>query len=113
MKMSVLSLLVSVLLRTLCDAPNGRGGSWSKTGVILFTPTGTLNGGLMTVSENGGTPIKLNSPDTDNQHEKRFLTKTIYNGGFRWRQILRQARLRGCCKRPEELCAATREQVWP
>ncbi len=114
--------LDSASVRTLCDAPNGRGGSWSKTGVILFTPIGTLNGGLMTVSENGGTPIKLNYPDAsndentfrwpvflpdgkhyvflagnirgdtelnklyvgsiDNQHEKRFLTKTIYNGGY-------------------------------
>lgn len=114
--------LDSASVRTLCDAPNGRGGAWSKTGVILFTPIGTLNGGLMTVSENGGTPVKFNYPDTsndentfrwpvflpdgkhylflagnirgdtelnklyvgsiDNQREKSFLTKTIYNGGY-------------------------------
>ena len=56
--------LDSASVRTLCDAPNGRGGAWSKTGVILFTPTGTLNGGLMTVSDNGGTASNFNFPGT-------------------------------------------------
>jgi len=114
--------LDSASVRTLCDAPNGRGGTWSKTGLILFTPIGTLNGGLMSVSDNGGTPVKFKYPDTsndentfrwpvflpdgkhylflagnirgdtelnklyvgsiDNQSERRFLTKTIYNGGY-------------------------------
>jgi WD40 repeat protein len=114
--------LDSASVRTLCDAPNGRGGTWSKTGVILFTPTGTLNGGIMSVSDNGGTPVKFNYPSTDkdentfrwpvflsdgkhylflagdirgnteldklyvgsldNQSEKHFLTKTMYNGDY-------------------------------
>ncbi len=114
--------LDSASTRTLCDAPNGRGGAWSSTGVILFTPIGTLGSGIMSVSDNGGTPVKLNYPDMskdentfrwpvflpdgkhylflagnirgdtelnklyvgsiDNQSEKRFLTKTIYNGGY-------------------------------
>jgi Tol biopolymer transport system component/predicted Ser/Thr protein kinase len=114
--------LDSASVRTLCDAPSGRGGAWSKTGVILFTPTGTLNGGIMSVSDNGGTPVKFNYPGTstdedtfrwpvflpdgkhylflagnirgdtelnklyvgsiDNQSEKRFLTKTMYNGDY-------------------------------
>ena len=114
--------LDSASVRTLCDAPNGRGGAWSKTGVILFTPIGTLNGGIMSVSDNGGTAVKFNFPSTsndentfrwpvflpdgkhylflagnirgdtelnklyvgsiDNQSEKRFLTKTIYNGSY-------------------------------
>jgi eukaryotic-like serine/threonine-protein kinase len=38
--------------QTLCDAPGGRGGSWSATGVILFTPN--LSGGLYKVSMAGG-----------------------------------------------------------
>jgi eukaryotic-like serine/threonine-protein kinase len=58
--------LDSASVRTLCDAPNGRGGAWSKTGVILFTPIGTLNGGIMSVSDNGGTPVKFNYPDMSN-----------------------------------------------
>jgi Tol biopolymer transport system component len=54
--------LDSASVRTLCDAPSGRGGAWSKTGVILFTPTGTLNGGIMSVSDNGGTASNFNLP---------------------------------------------------
>lgn len=109
-------------VRTLCDAPNGRGGTWSKSGVILFTPIGTLNGGIMSVSDDGGNPVKFNYPSTtgdentyrwpvflpDGKHylflgasiageaglnalyisstdkpsEKRFITKTIYNGDY-------------------------------
>ncbi|HLZ42452.1 MAG TPA: protein kinase [Candidatus Sulfotelmatobacter sp.] len=56
--------LDSASVRTLCDAPNGRGGAWSKTGVILFTPTGTLNGGIMMVSDNGGNASNFSYPGT-------------------------------------------------
>lgn len=54
--------LDSASVRTLCDAPSGRGGSWSKRGVILFTPRGTLNEGIDSVSDSGGVPIKFNYP---------------------------------------------------
>ena len=54
--------LDSASVRTLCDAPNGRGGTWSKTGVILFTPRGTLNEGIVSVSDSGGVPTKFNYP---------------------------------------------------
>jgi serine/threonine protein kinase/Tol biopolymer transport system component len=47
----------------LCDAPNGRGGSWNKDGTILFTPTGQLGGGLYRVAASGGTPALVSSPD--------------------------------------------------
>jgi Tol biopolymer transport system component len=42
---------------TLCDVPNGFGGAWSSTGVILFAPQ--QGQGLYRVSESGGaaTPI--------------------------------------------------------
>src|ERR1019366_6861771 len=39
---------------TLCDAPQGRGGTWSPSGVILFAPN--LTGGLYKVSAAGGVP---------------------------------------------------------
>ena len=38
----------------LCDAPNGRGGSWSSRGVIVFTPN--IYAPLMRVPDSGGTP---------------------------------------------------------
>jgi Tol biopolymer transport system component len=45
--------------QTLCDAPSGRGGTWNKDGVILFTPTGRLTSGLSRVAASGGTPTPI------------------------------------------------------
>jgi hypothetical protein len=45
---------------TLCDAPQGRGGSWAEDGTIVFQPNVTGSGrGLSRVSEAGGTPQTL------------------------------------------------------
>jgi hypothetical protein len=41
----------------LCDAAHGRGGTWSRDGVILFAPEGY--GGLLRVSAGGGTPVEV------------------------------------------------------
>jgi serine/threonine protein kinase/Tol biopolymer transport system component len=41
---------------TLCDVPNGRGGTWADDGTILFSPSGNANVRLMRVSAAGGTP---------------------------------------------------------
>ncbi len=38
----------------LCDAPDARGGDWSKNGVIVFAPNN--QGPIARVSENGGDP---------------------------------------------------------
>jgi Tol biopolymer transport system component len=40
-------------LQTVCDAPNGRGGTWNRDGLIVFTPNAV--GGLAKVSSAGGT----------------------------------------------------------
>ena len=50
-------------VQTLCDAPSGRGGTWSKDGVILFTPSGHLGVGLYRISASGGTPVQVTVPD--------------------------------------------------
>jgi Tol biopolymer transport system component len=39
---------------TLCDAPRGRGGSWSSDGTIVFTPESTGRTALRRVSDTGG-----------------------------------------------------------
>ncbi len=61
--------------QTLCDAPGGRGGSWSATGVILFAPN--LTGGLYKVSTAGGVPepaTKFTASDpSDSQRYPDFL----------------------------------------
>src|SRR5262249_8141462 len=41
-------------VQTICDAPEGRGGAWSKEGTIVFAPSYT--GPLFQVSESGGVP---------------------------------------------------------
>ncbi len=60
---------------TLCDAFEGKGGSWSSEGVILFAPS--YNTPLFQVPEIGGEPIQvteLNSERNDNSHRHpRFL----------------------------------------
>ncbi len=58
---------------TLCDAPNGRGGTWDGDGTIVFSPD--RQAGLASVSSSGGTPQLLTTRD------KGELTQ-------RWPQIL-------------------------
>ena len=46
---------------TLCSAPQGRGGSWSQSGIIVFTPD--LRGGLLRVPAAGGAVTPVTVPD--------------------------------------------------
>jgi serine/threonine protein kinase len=53
----------------LCDSVSGRGGSWSKDGVIVFTPSSNQN--LFSVPAAGGTPepaSKLDVSKGENSH---------------------------------------------
>jgi Tol biopolymer transport system component len=45
----------------ICDAPNGRGGTWNAQGVIVFAPT--VGGPLFRVSANGGVPAPVTQLD--------------------------------------------------
>ncbi|MGH9566665.1 MAG: protein kinase domain-containing protein, partial [Candidatus Angelobacter sp.] len=44
-------------VQTICDATDGRGGSWNAEGTIIFAPS--FEGPLYRVREAGGTPQKL------------------------------------------------------
>jgi Tol biopolymer transport system component/predicted Ser/Thr protein kinase len=44
-------------VQILCDAPAGRGASWSSRGTIVFSPA--IAGPLQSVSDGGGTPTPL------------------------------------------------------
>jgi serine/threonine protein kinase/Tol biopolymer transport system component len=60
--------------QTVCDALNGRGGAWSKDGVIVFTPT--TSAPLVRVSASGGTPepaSKLDHGRGENSHRWPFF----------------------------------------
>ena len=69
-------------VQTLCDAPTGRGGTWNKDGVILFTPSGHLGVGLYRISASGGTPAQITVPDksqTEDSHRwPQFLPDGIH-----------------------------------
>ena len=47
----------------LCDAPSGRGGTWSRDNVILFSPSSASGTGLMRVSSAGGVPTVVTPVD--------------------------------------------------
>jgi Tol biopolymer transport system component len=64
-------------VQTLCDAQTGRGGTWNKDGVIIFTPSGHLGVGLYRISASGGTPTQITVPD-----------KNLNEDSHRWPQFL-------------------------
>jgi Tol biopolymer transport system component len=47
----------------LCDAPNGRGGTWNRDGMIVFSPD-SLGTGLFRVPSAGGSPAEITKLDT-------------------------------------------------
>src|SRR5450631_871515 len=49
-------------VQTICDAPQGRGGTWNKDGVIVFAPETTA--GLFRVPASGGTATRISRLDT-------------------------------------------------
>ncbi len=53
-------------VQTLCDAPGGRGGSWSPRGIIVFSPT--MASPLFRVDATGGQPAAVTAIDPS-RHE--------------------------------------------
>jgi Tol biopolymer transport system component len=49
--------------QVLCDAPHGRGGTWNRDGIIVFSPD--FFTGLFRVSVAGGTPVELTKTDPE------------------------------------------------
>ncbi len=64
---------------TVCDAADGRGGSWGRDGTILFSPAS--GAGLMRVVSSGGEPTAVTHPD---------LTREP--GGHQWPSFLPDGR---------------------
>ena len=50
-------------VQLLCDAPDGRGGSWSEQGTIIFAPR--IAGPLQSVPDGGGTPVEVTAAHKD------------------------------------------------
>jgi eukaryotic-like serine/threonine-protein kinase len=56
-------------VQVIGDAPTGRGGTWNKDGVIVFTPSGALIDGLYRVSSGGGPATRITLPEgEENTH---------------------------------------------
>ena len=49
--------------QVICAAPNGRGGTWNRDGVILFSPDALH--GITRVSAAGGDPVDITTVDTN------------------------------------------------
>ncbi len=58
-------------VQVLCDAPEGRGGSWSPRGLIIFTPN--IFESLYKVPEGGGTPEKITEAKAGWTHRNPYF----------------------------------------
>jgi Tol biopolymer transport system component len=58
------------LVQTLCDVPNARGGSWSRDGIILFSPGPSAP--LFRVSSSGGEAVPVTSLGDGGTEGHRF-----------------------------------------
>ena len=67
-------------VQTLCDAPAGRGGTWNKDGVIVFTPDGQNGMGLYRVSASGGTPTAISKPDPNRGEQSHRWPQFLPDG---------------------------------
>src|SRR5262249_21841327 len=54
------------VVQTICDAPSGRGASWSAQGIIVFAPS--VGGPLHAVEEHGGSSRPVTPPDSEGRH---------------------------------------------
>jgi serine/threonine protein kinase/Tol biopolymer transport system component len=62
----------------ICDAPDSRGGAWSRNGVIVFSPQ--LAGPLYRVSPSGGRSVAVTSLDASRQEISHRLPSFLPDG---------------------------------
>ncbi len=55
---------------SICNAPGGRGGTWNRDGVILFSPE--YRSGLFRVSATGGKPVQVTTMDETKHTSHRW-----------------------------------------
>jgi Tol biopolymer transport system component len=59
--------------QVLCEAPEGRGGTWSERGTIVFAPR--ISGPLQAVSDGGGTPSLVTAA---RKEDSQFTNRNPY-----------------------------------
>src|SRR6266481_3045107 len=67
-------------VQTLCDAPSGRGGSWNRDGVILFTPSGRIGDVVNRVLASGGIPQPISVLDTSRSETSHRWPRFLPDG---------------------------------
>ena len=67
-------------VQIICDATSGRGGTWNKDGVIVFTPDATLGNGLYRVPASGGIPTQISRPDPSRGEESHRYPTFLPDG---------------------------------
>jgi eukaryotic-like serine/threonine-protein kinase len=58
------------VIQTLADAPSGRGGTWTRDGAIVFSPSGGT--ALLRMSASGGQVVPLTKLNTPRENSHRF-----------------------------------------
>jgi Tol biopolymer transport system component len=66
-------------VRNLCEAPLGRGGSWNREGVIIFTPHAAA-GRIHRISPGGGKPVPLTALDTERDESSHRWPEFLGDG---------------------------------
>ncbi len=64
--------------QALSDAPNGRGGTWNRDGVILFSPT--ANGPLLRVPASGGQAAPVSALEKSRQETAHLFPQFLPDG---------------------------------
>ena len=65
-------------VQTLCDAPDGRGGTWNRYGVIVFAPSALSS--LYQVSASGGVPAPVTKMDSSNKEQAHHFPHFLPDG---------------------------------
>ncbi|MCM3872355.1 MAG: protein kinase, partial [Pyrinomonadaceae bacterium] len=63
---------------TLCDAPDGRGGTWNSGGVIVFAPSALSS--LYQVSAAGGVPVPVTKIDSSSKEQAHHFPHFLPDG---------------------------------
>jgi eukaryotic-like serine/threonine-protein kinase len=64
--------------QVLCDAPDGRSGSWNREGTIVFARN--FNGPLYKISSGGGTPVQVTELDASQQEISHRWSQFLPDG---------------------------------
>ena len=64
--------------QVLCDAPDGRGGTWNREGTIVFPPN--FIGPLYRVPTAGGTPVQMTELDPSQQENSHRYPQFLPDG---------------------------------